>query len=45
MLNVDAPYDTAAGGRAYAGNANTNRDLDDLNYNRFWEYKNTGAGA
>uniref|UniRef100_A0AAR5P282 Pectinesterase n=1 Tax=Dendroctonus ponderosae TaxID=77166 RepID=A0AAR5P282_DENPD len=38
VFNVDAPYDTAAGGRAYAGNANTNRNLDDANYNRFWEY-------
>lgn len=45
VINVDAPYATGAGGRPYSGNTNTNRNLDDANYNRFWEYKNTGAGA
>ncbi|XP_050303872.1 pectinesterase-like [Anthonomus grandis grandis] len=46
VINVTAPYATSTGGtKPFAGNANTNRDLDDTNYNRFWEYKNTGTGA
>lgn len=45
VINVNEPWDTAAGGRKYHGNANKNRNLDDSNYNRFWEYKNTGGGA
>jgi len=46
VINVNAPYDPAATtGRAYSGNAATNRNLDDPKYNRFWEYKNTGSGA
>lgn len=31
--------------RAYSGNINTSRSLDDSSYNRFWQYNNTGAGA
>ncbi|CAG9763027.1 unnamed protein product [Ceutorhynchus assimilis] len=45
VVNLIAPYDTATSGRKYAGNSATNRNLDDSRFNRFWEYKNVGAGA
>nr|AHC08664.1 pectin methylesterase [Sphenophorus levis] len=40
-----APWTTATSGRAYAGNAANSRDLNNQNFNRFWEYANTGSGA
>lgn len=41
-----APWAKAATtGRAYAGNASAGRSLDDSNYNRLWQYNNTGSGA
>ncbi|CAG9763023.1 unnamed protein product [Ceutorhynchus assimilis] len=45
VVNVNAPWDTATSGRKFAGNTAANRNLDDIHFNRFWEYKNTGAGA
>lgn len=45
ILNADAPYSTSTSSRTYSGNTATNRNLDDNNYNRFWEYQNTGDGA
>ncbi|CAG9763028.1 unnamed protein product [Ceutorhynchus assimilis] len=45
VINVNAPYEKATSGRKFAGNTATNRNLDDGNFNRFWEYKNKGAGA
>ena len=45
-INVNAPYSPAAtSARPFSGNTNKNRILDDAHYNRFWEYKNHGAGA
>lgn len=40
IINTNAPYTTATSGRAFSGNAASNRNLDDNNYNRFWEYAN-----
>lgn len=45
VINVDAPYATSTSKRAYSGNTDTSRDLDNNTYNRFWEYDNTGDGA
>lgn len=45
ILNADAPYSTSTSSRTFSGNTATNRNLDDNNYNRFWEYQNTGDGA
>nr|ADU33261.1 pectin methylesterase [Sitophilus oryzae] len=39
-LNVSGPYSPATSGRPFMGNIQKNRDLDDVNYNRFWEYDN-----
>lgn len=45
VINTSAPYTTATSGRTYSGNAANSRDLNNQNYNRFWEYANTGSGA
>nr|AEE63502.1 unknown [Dendroctonus ponderosae] len=45
IINTSAPYTTATSGRSYSGNAASSRDLNNQNYNRFWEYANTGSGA
>ncbi|ERL91726.1 pectinesterase [Dendroctonus ponderosae] len=45
IINADAPYATSTSKRAYSGNNDTSRDLNDNTYNRFWEYDNTGDGA
>jgi pectinesterase len=53
-FNRDQPWgDAAESGRAYAGNAgdgkdddgNIKRDLNDPNFNRLWEYQNSGEGS
>ncbi|CAG9772162.1 unnamed protein product [Ceutorhynchus assimilis] len=45
VINL-APYNKAAtSGRKFAGNNNTNRNLSDNNFNRFWEFNNSGSGA
>jgi pectinesterase len=50
--HIGAGYDTvspwsaaATTNRPYAGNAATDRNLDDVNFNRLWEYHNQGEGA
>ncbi|KAF7266459.1 hypothetical protein GWI33_020226 [Rhynchophorus ferrugineus] len=45
IVQNSAPWTTATSGRAYSGNAANSRDLNNQNYNRFWEYANTGNGA
>lgn len=45
IVNTSAPYTTATSGRAYSGNGSSSRNLNNQNYNRFWEYANTGSGA
>jgi pectinesterase len=49
---IGAGYDTlapwspaATTSRPYAGNIAADRNLDDVNYNRLWEYHNAGPGA
>lgn len=45
IVNTAAPYTKATSGRAYSGNNSTSRDLNDPDYNRFWEYDNSGDGV
>ncbi|ENN83163.1 hypothetical protein YQE_00477, partial [Dendroctonus ponderosae] len=45
VIPTKAPYTTATSGRTYSGNAGSSRNLNDGNYNRFWEYANTGNAA
>lgn len=45
IVKTSAPYTAATSGRAYSGNVSSSRNLNNQNYNRFWEYANTGSGA
>lgn len=45
VINVSAPYTTSTSSRTYSGDASTSRNLNNNNYNRFWEFSNTGDGA
>jgi len=45
-INIEAPYASAATSkRPFSTNINSDRDLDDNNYNRLWEYNNQGSGS
>ncbi|BDH46614.1 pectinesterase [Salmonella enterica subsp. enterica serovar Choleraesuis] len=45
-FNHDHPWGNAKdSGRAFSGNVSENRDLNDPNANRMWEYNNTGTGS
>ncbi|KAF7286527.1 hypothetical protein GWI33_004930 [Rhynchophorus ferrugineus] len=41
VVNETAPYASATSGRYFAGNDNPDRNLDDVKFNRFWEYQNS----
>nr|AAW28928.1 pectin methylesterase [Sitophilus oryzae] len=45
IINTSGPWTTATSGRTYSGNNANSRDLNNDNYNRFWEYNNSGNGA
>lgn len=46
VIDVESPYSSAATSkRPFTTDISVDRDLDDDNHNRMWEYNNSGSGA
>ncbi len=45
IININQPWTTSTSGRIFKGNIDLKRDLNNNNYNRMWEYNNSGNGS